>query len=61
MGMRVPVRGWWRVSLTPDIEIGLGQLPDLKAVSVEDGSSLVNVVLQLGQKVVVAPTEAPDR
>ena len=30
-------------------------------VSVEDGSALVNVVLQLGQKVVVAPAEAPGR
>ena len=36
-------------------------MPDLKAVEVADGGQLVNVVLQLGQKVVVAPAEAPDR
>ena len=32
-------------------------LPELKAVSVEDGSALVNVVLQLGQKVSIETTK----
>ena len=36
-------------------------MPDLKAVEVADGGQLVNVVLQLGQKVVVAPAEATAR
>jgi hypothetical protein len=34
-------------------------MPDLKAVSVEDGGQLVSVVLQLGQKVTVTAGEAP--